>query len=175
MKDILEGNKLIAEFMEVKYGIKEHLTDNGDEYNFKFEKIYTPFIFSGDIPKSNNFSGYKYAKYFEKFEEEHNNLLLYHSSWNWLMPVIDKIENLDVSDQHYKWEAHDGERSNFIGFEFEMKRWCDGYSSCISMDLQLDPSETIAGDYYKHYPTRIEAVWNCVVEFIEYYNKIYSK
>lgn len=97
----------------------------------------------------------------------------FHKSWNWIIPIIDKIENLDMSDQHYKWIAHDGERSNFINYEFEMKQWSDGYSSCISMDLQLDPSETVAGDYYKKYPTRIDAVWNCVVEFIDYYNKTY--
>ena len=97
----------------------------------------------------------------------------YHLDWNYLIPVIDKIEILDVSEHHYKWECYDGERSNFMCFEFGMKRWTKGYSSKVYMELQLDPPECVAGDYYKTYPTRIEAVYNCVVEFINYYNQRY--
>ena len=92
----------------------------------------------------------------------------YHLNWNLLMPVIDKIEDLDMSEYHYKWDDPDGERNNFMGYEVDI----NNRSCSIFMELALDPSEKVAGDYNKKYPTRIEAVWRCVVEFIEYYNKI---
>lgn len=60
-KEILEGNKLIAEFM----GMKESVIKRGslvwNEKNILIDK----------------------------------NELKYHSSWDWLMPVVERIESLD--------------------------------------------------------------------------------
>lgn len=59
--EILEGNKLIAEFMGLKkqgFGANEHFTDNGNRI----------------VATSNG--------------------LQYHTSWDWIMPVVEKI-NLD--------------------------------------------------------------------------------
>ena len=33
----------------------------------------------------------------------------YLTSWDWLMPVVEKIESLDLSEYGYQWEGIDGE------------------------------------------------------------------
>lgn len=142
-EEILEGNKLIADFMELKYGIKEYLIDNGDEFNYKFEKSYSPFIFTDILPKSNNLKGYKYAKYFEKFDETHNTLLHYHSSWNWLIPVFQKIEKLGYG---------------FAIMQDEVEIFESGYQ-WITHSLETTINKTL-----------IEAAFICCADFIEQYN-----
>ena len=75
---LLEGNKLIADFMGVK---------NVFEYNFG-DNIKTLYIASeedGDIYYKNGIDWLDYT------------------DWNKLMPVIDKIEETDMSEWHYKW------------------------------------------------------------------------
>lgn len=141
----IEGNKLIAEFMEVK---------NVFEYNFG-DDIKALYIAEDEFGTRNYKYGIDWLDY---------------TDWNKLMPVIDKIENLDMSEYHYKWGKGDEERCNFSCFEFDMRALTDGYVASIYMELSLDPCERVAGDHNKKYNTRIEAVWNCVVEFIQYYN-----
>jgi len=92
-----------------------------------------------------------------------------YTDWNKLMPVIDKIEELDMSKYHYKWiDLDNEERCNFVNYEVNI----DHRACSIWMNLQLDPVVLVAGDYRKEYDIRIKAVWECVVEFIQYYNKI---
>jgi len=146
--NLLEGNKLIADFMGVK---------NVFEYNFGdyVKNLYIAEDELGDIDYKN---GIDWLNYYD---------------WNKLMPVIDKIEETDMSEYHYKWSGNNGkEECNFSCFEFDMRTLSKGYLAAVYMELQLDPCERVAGDMNdKVYPTRIEAVWNTVVEFIQYYNK----
>lgn len=66
MKSKVENNKLIAIFMELKIGIYPSI--DGKRY------WETPI---GDVSMDSA------------------NLLLYNSSWDWLMPVIEKIEEIE--------------------------------------------------------------------------------
>ena len=53
-----------------------------------------------------------------------------------------------------------------------MRKLSEGYLAYVWEELQLDPAELVAGHPNERiYSTRIEAVWNTVVEFIQYYNK----
>ena len=140
----IEGNKLIANFMGIK---------NVFEYDFgdNIKTLYIAEDESGDIDYKN---GVNWLDYYD---------------WNKLMPVIDKIEELDMSKYHYKWiDLDNKERCNFVNYEVNI----DHRECSIWMNLQLDPVVLVAGDYRKEYDTRIKAVWECVVEFIQYYNKI---
>jgi len=139
---LIEGNKLIANFMGVK---------NVFEYNFG-DDIKTLYIAEDELGDIDYKNGIDWLDY---------------TDWNKLMPVIDKIEETDMSEWHYKWGEGNEERCNFMRFEFDMSY----RAASIFMELNLDPCERVAGDYNKKYPTRIEAVWNTVVEFIQYYNK----
>ena len=99
--------------------------------------------------------------------------LNYHKSWDWLMPVVEKIESLDLKECGYQWEGIDGEtmyNNGSIYVEIE-RNHC-----CIWVDLSLDPPHTInKKTYYIKYDTKIEATYDAVVEFIEYYNILTKK
>jgi len=97
----------------------------------------------------------------------------YKYHWNRLMPVVEKIESLDLKEYGYKWKGIDGEteyNNGSICVEIEQKKcW-------IYMNLSLDPMHTLNPiSYQKEYGTKIDATFEAVVEFIEHYNIIISK
>ena len=106
-EQILKGNKLIAEFMDIEY-------DSADEtYHF------------------DNWRGIEHLEY--------------HTSWNWLMPVVEKIENITGG--------------MLIG-----RMFCEiEYQDPIKRDLHF--KVRIASG------VKINAVHGAVVEFIEWYNQ----
>jgi len=69
--------------------------------------------------------------------------LEYHKSWDWLMPVVEKIESLE------KWEF------DIFGKHLEIS-----YGGKFSLD-----------EISFHRDTKIEAVWIGTVAFIKWYNK----
>ncbi len=77
-KEIEKGNKIIAEFMGYKY--HPHPSNNPGWHKIPDDKIYHPKINNG--------------WYLCRTHKE----LKYHNSWNWLMPVIHKIENYKFED-----------------------------------------------------------------------------
>ena len=93
----------------------------------------------------------------------------HHTEWNWLMPIVEKIEDLDLSEWMYKWEdLEDGMRYNFEGISIEIQN-----KRCwIYINLALDPMRTInEKTFNKEYNSKIEATYAAVVEFIEWYNE----
>jgi len=74
--------------------------------------------------------------------------LKYHSSWDWLMPVVEKIEKTKNSDG-YKYQVDI--QNNHCLIE------SSNYSSSLD--------KRIYGEI------KIKAVWLAVVEFIHWYNK----
>lgn len=64
-KEISEGNKLIAEFMELK-------SFEDDRYGIMWTNPVSDGVYEKDTSE-----------------------LKYHKSWDWLMPVLEKIEDLD--------------------------------------------------------------------------------
>lgn len=70
------------------------------------------------------------------------NELKYHTSWDWLMPVVEKIENL-----------HDG----YMLVEISDEKCYIGYGSFYQNTATAE--------------TKIQAVYGAVVEFIKWYNQ----
>lgn len=100
-EEILEGNKLIAEFMKLDYSdAPSDGTCNSDESYLK-----------------------------------------YHYDWNWLMPVVEKIENTIVDN-------------------IELSTQIEG-SSCVVLGTHI----------FCESDTKIEATWLAVVKFIKWYNQ----
>jgi hypothetical protein len=184
-------NKLIAEFMGYTF-FQEKVTIEGEwtsdiwdvyskvpietdyipEYNETYfaqqpnpdyEKV-DPINWNPDI-KFLSWESLNYGKYLTN--------LKYSTSWDWLIPVVEKIESLDLSEYGYKWEDMDGEtRYNNQNICVEIER-----NQCwIYMNLQLDPLHTInAETFNKKCDSKIDAVYGAVVEFIEWYNTISKK
>ena len=74
---VLEGNKMIAEFMGWKFIYK------GKDY-----KVWNP-DFKSEEQHPNDWVFATWIK--DDFEEYMSRILRYHLSWDWLMPVIEKL------------------------------------------------------------------------------------
>lgn len=114
-QEIIEGNKLIAEFIGIKQNDFGHWI-NKDHLLGSQSKLFD-------------------------FE------LKYHSSWDWLMPVVEKIEN-DLQDS--------------FNVDIINKNQCE---------IVRNGNEFICGygfETVNH--SKIEAVYNSIVEFIKWYN-----
>lgn len=122
-EEIETGNKLIIDFLNWKI-----YTYNGPYMTFKCYKVNSyPDIYipeSGILPANPS-------------------NLKFHSSWDWLMPVVEKIENLE-------------------DYIIEIS-----YKQCIIKSYEKN-MEIITSRYLD---SKIEAVWASVVEFIRWYNE----
>ena len=123
-KEIIEGNKLIAEFMggEVK--------SIGDFPNVFWKLSYRP-----------SYSGITI------------DLLEYHSSWDWLMPVVEKIENC------------------FERYVIVTIKGTGCHITLFTQYAMVHNGIDFPNIDYHHENSKIEAVWLAVVEFIKWYNQ----
>jgi len=115
-EEILEGNKLIAKFMGGKL-IKNKYTGN----------LFSDLIVYG-INSNVLF---------------HENKLQYHSSWDWLMPVVEKIEKTIINDMDITIEIQ--HNTCFLNGNFPA--------------------------VYSESKTKLESTFICIVKFIKWYNK----
>lgn len=127
-KEILEGNKLIAEFM----GIKNPL------FQFPTSGHGVPFA-------EGQYLGTDGLAYYPED-------MRYHSDWNWLMPVVDKIEQLPSSG----------------GFFF------------TTIAYQHNIREAYVTEIYGRFfgrseNSKLEATFMSVIGFIKWYNKASDK
>jgi len=136
---IIESNSLIAEFMEAIpeqwYPESKMYKQSGKHYSF---------------PRSTEYPDNK------RFHSD--NLLKYHTDWNWLMQVVEKIETL--------YDNNDGKYGVYIS------------SNCCNIQgtnlaKALIPDSLYKNVYFDQVYTekKIESVYNAVVNFINYYNK----
>lgn len=99
-----------------------------------------------------------------EFTEE---LLNYHGSWDWLMPVIDKIENIgeidpDTGDNNYNFEIC----KRFVRVIYGWDKYV------YNDDGTFKDYDSSFKDYrYVIWGNRLTAVWQAVVEFIKWYNE----
>jgi len=137
-----DDDKIIADFM----GFKEFQGDAFSEMNYRLPDEYIEFL------HCSHFGGLRFKH-----------------SWDWLMPVVEKIESLDLSDLFYSWEDSAEKTShNFMNIAVNIER-----NSCyVIAELQLDPcmqlssSSSSSGDA----KTKIEATYKACLEFIKWYN-----
>jgi hypothetical protein len=121
MKEIIENNKLIAEFMGGLWNEPSQMYGIGNAEYIKIGKV----------------KGYVKACYHYKLTD-----LKYHSSWDWLMPVVEKIErHNEFTNVLFFPQGCSININTENGFHFDVD--CDA---------------------------KIEAVYNACVEFIKWYN-----
>jgi hypothetical protein len=116
-----EGNKLIAEFMGATPCIVR-IKSIGDEQGYECDEYKLPI-----------------------------SELEYHSSWDWLMPVVEKIVN-EVDNEMGWWEAYSEKP-----FGHQVEIW------------GRDVLEPIIRVHSK--TSLLEATWQAVVQFIQWYNQ----
>lgn len=136
----MESNKLIAEFMDMEL---EH------------DKVWLNEIFHKDLIRGRDYYEYANTKNVEYDGLSWNSVLVeieYHSSWEWLMLVVDRINNTcDGYGNHYDFQ---------IG---------NGY---VWVDPHIGDRIFFSGNdiNYKDESMRSK-VYRGVVEFIKWYNK----
>ena len=137
--EILEGNKLIAEFMGWK-------KDGQSSYDFSDDRVFRGYLYDRSV-------SYNYAhECFSIFERD----LPYHSSWDWLMPVVEKIESIQNNLQYFtvvikgnkcqvlERRGNEKIRANFLHHTI---KWIEG-------------------------ETKIDAVWQTIIQFIQWHQTI---
>ena len=122
MKNIVENNKLIAEFM----GVFDKILSTGNIHSWSD----APFYYTTEDTRE------KVIKNISKYSK-------YSKDWNWLMEVVEKIENYN----------------EFTNVLFA-PRGC-------AIDCYIENGFSFSNDC----DTKIEAVYNACVEFIKWYNK----
>ena len=135
IQDIIISNKLIAKFMQY---------DDVDCHNCKYTRDCN-WIQCGLTPK-------------EKDEQ-----LNYHSSWDWLMSVVEKIEN---TKPFYSV-------SNNAGFWYNDETDTVDRNKLQYLCIISDKSCRIVINSANYFPERnnkLVATWFAVVEFIKWYN-----
>jgi hypothetical protein len=128
----MENNKLIAEFMgaEIEENYKQYPWTWDDDYPNPRIRIRITLPLD-TLPKSQKFGVY----YVEGLQ--------YHTDWNWLMPVVEKIDLILPDD-------------NLVTISF---------NRCLIEWFEKGITFEGLGN------TRIEATYKAVVEFIIFYNE----
>lgn len=89
------------------------------------------------------------------------NELKYHSSWDWLMPVIEKIENEKLGDIYL--EIND---TNYLNAVVELEI----VGNVCHVNLYGDMRTYGRWIYGEAHSTKLEAAYHTVIEFIKWYN-----
>lgn len=127
-----DGNKLIAEFMHGTFTSEDHF-GNGNIINYvSFEPKFNP-----------NFQIKNAGRKFQVID------LRYHLSWDWLMPVIEKIRDHSYTSVIQSNIGHSNEVKIYIGIE----------------------NKPILINEWNNKIPMIDCVWMAVVQFINFYNE----
>lgn len=96
----------------------------------------------------------------------------FHTSWDALMQVVEKLESLDLKDKIYSWECGGETQYNFMNVEVDIS-----FNKCwIMINLELDPNIYLNQDWMSKQnsleeeftATKLESVFNSCVEAVEY-------
>jgi hypothetical protein len=123
----MESNKLIAEFMGVKPTM-----ESPDVYSYN-DGVF--FMVREDNPEKVMEAIAKYAKY--------------HTSWDWLMPVVEKIEDIETIDV------------DILTNGTKIYEWRSGGEVIVNNCAEIS------------FTNKIEHTYSAVVEFIKWYNEKY--
>ena len=124
-EQIIENNRLIAEFM------KYELTIN-----------YVP-------------PGVERISLLDLSESDSPNAMKFHYSWDWLMPVIEKIEGIGRTRVEIS-----GQYCSIVPLVYD-----------IDIDELVYKDEIMRNNGSMYNTTKINKVYVCVVEFIKWYNE----
>ena len=139
-QEIIKGNKLISKFI----GLTPHNMFPDEltaPFGFEWMAVSINTRYSMDKEIKNEMEYYKYFKF--------------NSSWDWLMPVVEKIFNLTISTHNYPIDVT-------IKQGFCLFSYFDGSYVQTIIVKSIDRKD---GE------TTIECIWLAVVDFIIWYNK----
>ena len=96
----------------------------------------------------------------------------YHKDWNWLMPVLGKINNLKSLEKDSEWYDFTIQNRQISKDNYETEETSKDY--IISYTTYIgrvgEYSINLGKICSNNSSTMISSVWNCVIEFIQWYN-----
>jgi hypothetical protein len=135
-EEIETGNKLIAEFIGASvwksYWNKNDKSDWFDIQPFEDIGIHGINIGSGNTKD-----------------------LYFHSSWDWLMPVVESIENIERTDL-YKHPQF-----RLSSYRYLPEEWKADIQDCKTTKIRFQTNNC---------NSKLEATWLVIIEFIKWYN-----
>lgn len=139
-------NKKCAEFLGCKSKVVALFDEDEDKETIYIEEFSKPTWWNASYNHRYGFVSYQQTKY-----------MLYHSDWNWIMEVIDKIESIkDLTLETC---------NNWIG-EFTIVIRYSSYSSTHYYSIKK-PRISEGQDFR----SKKEAVIQAINKFIDWYNK----
>jgi len=161
-KDILDGSKLIANYLNWKYIPSNDLQG--------FQKAGWHQINKPQMLKIGGWVNHPDGDFAHRWVCRTHAALRFYNSMDALLPVIEKLEKEDLGEYFYKWELEGEERSNFMNISFTL--WFGG---CYSdAELQLDPPMSISSNMTNKF-TWIQNTFKTVVETIKYVEQVKSR
>ena len=140
---IIENNRLIAEFMD----FKKVRSSN------KIKDYYLPRELWFYVDGINDSKPFDYDTDTELIKECYPEQMRFSTSWDWLMPVVEKIESLDLDKILPSY-------GNII-----LRTYSKYYSRFESINSQSLHFPDVYGK------TKILSIYNAVVEFIKWFDK----
>ena len=99
------------------------------------------------------------------------NEFIYHNTWEWLMPIVQKLENLPDCAGFHITESHvyaNYKNEDDSSLFYEAIYYKSHSKLRVSGDL-------VNSNIFDSDLTKIECVWKMVVLVVEWYNKVYNK
>ena len=153
-QEIIEGNKLIAEFMGDFKLVKEFKPEPDIDVTYQWLKT------------SNKSFGYDTTEWRDySTDKEYSDQVCYNSSWDWLMPVVEKVESLELGDI----TIHSAKYGDDIYFNCSVE--IEIISSVCNIHLYGDMRVYKDLIYIHDEDTKIKATYKAVIEFIKWYNE----
>lgn len=157
---IEQDNKLIAEFI----GLKDCkvMNEKGKQYDYYLTEQFE-LIKEVETTIESNWCEILEEQDYCFIEE-----MKFHTSYDWLMPVVDKIESIEcvhiVAIQNKYCHILISESPKQITHTIES-------SEVVTESMNIPDRPECVKMYTKQKDTKLEAVYHCVVEFIKWYNK----
>jgi hypothetical protein len=105
----------------------------------------------------------------------------YHNSWDWLMPVLEKISNLKSLEKDGEWYDFTIQNSQISYTNYEVDSDFDSDNNELPKIYKKEYSAYIGrcGQYTINLgkvcsngsESMIDAAWGCIVDFIKWYNE----
>jgi len=101
-------------------------------------------------------------------------ILKYETSWDWLMPVVEKIETTRFTFKNYvnNYAERSDRKSSYawILTSFDSREEFLGWDVNIELESLYKQFCSTKGENPR-YQTKIDATYNVIVDFIKYYNE----
>jgi len=133
MENIIANNKLIAEFMGYNFIDGDFKVTHSNKTSNSDFKEWCPTYWDDDLDSG----GYLVSP----------SNLLFHSDWNWLMEVVEKIESIKIETYKVRVDIY--------------------FNCCQIYPTHWDELISIYGNK----ETKLEIVYNACIEFIKWYSQ----